>query len=112
MSDGNNFMENLNLDKNSYMVMSKLQISRRHYRPNYFDGRGLIISSGISKGTFRNLLWQKLFRDKDFYYIPNTTHANIFSEKENLQQIVDLIVQHIPDNGSNESSIISDKPSL
>jgi acyl-coenzyme A synthetase/AMP-(fatty) acid ligase/thioesterase domain-containing protein/acyl carrier protein len=89
------FARHLKLDESSLKVFNNLLTARGTYRPKFFNGHGLIISSSISKGTFRNTLWKDLFKDHKTYFIPDTTHATIFSNQNNLQQIADLIYNYI-----------------
>lgn len=85
----------LKLDEHSKTVYLYLQTARSKYTPQFFDGTGLIISSSISKGTYRNALWKDLIRNPKMCFIPDTTHATIFATQKNLQQIADLISAQI-----------------
>lgn len=96
------FAGHLKLDETSYKVFTNLQTARKTYRPKYFDGHGLIVSSSISQGTYRNALWEDLFKDQKTVYIPDTTHATIFANQKNLQQVAGLINGYIHDRSNKQ----------
>lgn len=79
------------LDRQTWEVFEKLQIAKKTYLPSKYPGRALIILNQLSDGTARENLWADLVDSQRCFYIPGTSHMNIFSLESSLDRMAELI---------------------
>jgi acyl-coenzyme A synthetase/AMP-(fatty) acid ligase/thioesterase domain-containing protein/acyl carrier protein len=84
------------LDAHSQVVFDKLKVAKDLYVPRPYPGHGLVILSESAKETPRPRLWAELLKEMDCFYIPETSHNNIFDSDSSLDEIGRLINKQLP----------------
>jgi thioesterase domain-containing protein len=83
------------LDDQSWKVFEKLQLAKRKYTSDPFSGSAIVILNSLAKGTRREKMWASLFSSTETFYIPNTSHSNIFELEESQTEIARIINQRL-----------------
>jgi thioesterase domain-containing protein/acyl carrier protein len=85
------------LDKQTWFVFDKLQLAKKSYLPQKYPGKAVVLFNAVSEGTPREKQWRDLLGECDVYYIPGTSHGNIFSADTSVDRLAAILNQYLRD---------------